>query len=208
MRKSVSGLVLALLLTISALVSFTSILHAQPLEGNWIVTSVEVVENMKIALTGNLTIKPGGSLTLRNVTLTLAPQYDGQYGISAEKESSLFIYDSDISSVSSSRIFFSVVNATFTIKDSELGKVDPKGLRISADDSVLERVFIKDSGGVMLDSHRSKIINCTFNHVDYAIILPGGFSNQSNNLILDNTIQTSLNDGAISVSGHDNTICQ
>jgi hypothetical protein len=44
--------------------------------------------------------------------------------------------------------------------------------------------------------------------VDYAIILPGGFSNQSNNLILDNTIQTSLNDGAISVSGHDNTICQ
>ena len=194
----------ALLLLVSSVPICFS--FSQPSSGNWVVTGTEIVENKRVTLTGNLTIEPGASLTLRNVTLTLAPQYDGQYGISAEKRSSLFIYDSNITSVSSSRIFFSVVNATFTIKDSELSKVDTKGLRISADDTVLERVFIKDSGGVMLDSQRSKIINCTFSHVDYAIMLPGGFSNPSNNLILGNTIQTSLDNGTISVSGHDNTI--
>jgi parallel beta-helix repeat protein len=193
---------------------------AQPSSGNWVVFSTEIVENEKVILTGNLTIEPGGNLTLRNVTLTLAPQYDGQYGISAESGSSLSIYDSNISSATSFRLFFSVDNASFTIKDSKLSMIggETDGLSIIADNAVLERVFINDSNGVLLDSHWSKIINCTFSHTLYAIWdsssagreLPpqdAQFSNPSNNLILGNTISETSDDGAINLSDeHDNVI--
>jgi parallel beta-helix repeat protein len=193
---------------------------AQPSSGNWVVNSTEVVENEKVALTGNLTIEPGGNLTLRNVTLTFTPQYDGQYGISAENGSFLSIYDSNISSVTSFRLFFSVDNATFIIKDSELSRIGgwTDGLSIIADDAVLERVFINDSNGVLLDSNWSKIINCTFSHTSYAIWnsntagreLPpedAQFSNPSNNLILGNTISETSDNGAINLSdAHANVI--
>lgn len=69
---------------------------AQPSQGDWIVTGVEVVENENIVLGGNLMVKGGGGLTLRNTTLKMNVQYDGQYGISVEPGASIFIYDSII----------------------------------------------------------------------------------------------------------------
>lgn len=88
-KKAVSEIMLAQLLAALALASVISILRAQPLEGDWIVTGVEVVENRTILLNGNLTVEAGGSLTLRNVTLKMNVEQNGQYGISVEEGGSL-----------------------------------------------------------------------------------------------------------------------
>jgi hypothetical protein len=74
-----------LLIGISASISLLSPSTAQPSEGDWIVTGVEVVENETIELNGNLTVKVRGSLTLKNVTLRLNVDQNGQYGISVEE---------------------------------------------------------------------------------------------------------------------------
>ncbi|MCJ7632820.1 hypothetical protein MUP77_10580, partial [Candidatus Bathyarchaeota archaeon] len=71
-RKTVLGMVLTLLLLgTSASIFLFSHSLAQPSEGDWDVIGVEAVENETIELSGNLTIKAGGSLTLRNVTLRM-----------------------------------------------------------------------------------------------------------------------------------------
>ena len=88
---------------------------------DWIITDDEVAENQNITLDGSLIVKGGGSLTLRNVTLTMDCQYDQQHGISVEDGGSLFIYDSKIVPVDSALGFsFTLYNANFTMKNSEL----------------------------------------------------------------------------------------
>ncbi len=188
--------------------------YAQPLSGNWIVIETEVVENMNVILDGDLTIKNGGSLTLRNVTLSLNPQNNGESGILVEKGSSFFVYNSNITSTTSSRFFFSVVNATFVMKDSELGGAgtgsswDTNGLKIHADNAVIERDFIHNGWGIMLDSaHNSKVINCTLK-TDYGLLSRYStdiWDPSSNNLILGNTILQPYEFGIV-VGGHDDVV--
>jgi len=73
------------------------IVVAQPSYTDWIVTGDEVWEDETITLDGNLRVRNGGSLTLRNVTLVINNSYAGQYGIWAEPGSSLAIYSSTLS---------------------------------------------------------------------------------------------------------------
>ena len=206
-------LVLSFLLLTSTFLASMSYAQPPP-SGDWVVSGTEVVENQVINLNGNLTVAPSGNLTLRNVTLTLNPQYNGQHGILAEPGSSLTIYDTTISSATSSRLFFSVVNATFVLKNSSLFRVgygsewDTEGLKVNADNAYLEGVFINESWGVMLDSaHFSKIINCTLSYIDHSILSRHSDdpSNPSgNNLILNNTIMKS--NGGIVLGGHDDVV--
>jgi parallel beta-helix repeat protein len=62
-----------------------TLVNAQPVNGNWIVTGTETVENQTIILNGNLTVAEGGSLSLRNVNLIVNCQYSGQYEIVVER---------------------------------------------------------------------------------------------------------------------------
>jgi len=88
---------------------------------DWIVTGQEVVENDSIVVDGNLIVKAGGSLILRNVTLRMNVHQDGEYRIAAEPGASLSIYDCDIASVDPAyRFLFIVDGAKFVVKDSEL----------------------------------------------------------------------------------------
>ena len=210
--KPYFALFLVLLLTTSSLIIVLPI-RAQPAQGNWVVTGTQVVENTSINLDGNLTIKSGGSLTLMNVTLTLNPQDSGQSGILAEEGSSFFIYNSCITSATSFRFFFSVVNATFVMKDSELEGAgtgsawDTDGLRIRADGAVVQGVFIHNGWGIRLAAHNSRVVNCTL-ETDYGICLPHSQNEQdvpSNNLILGNTILHPIEFGVMT-SGHDDEI--
>jgi len=70
--------------------------YSQPTSGDWVVTGEEVVENKTVTLEGNLIVKSGGNLTLRSVNLSVKSSYIGQYQISAEQNSSIYIYDSTI----------------------------------------------------------------------------------------------------------------
>jgi parallel beta-helix repeat protein len=210
-KKAASGITLVLLLTVLALVSFSSLLLAQPSEGDWIVTGVKVVENKTVLLNGNLTVKAGGSLTLRNVTLRMNVEQNGQYGISVEEGGSLSIYDSNISSTTEFRFFFSVVGGSFVMKNSELhdagwdgqwdwnGEPSKRGLYVQADDAVIDGNFISDSLGVFLCLSRNSSVANNRLITDHGITIshnvPPYQPIPRDNSILNNTIQGSLENG-------------
>jgi parallel beta-helix repeat protein len=211
-----------LLLGTSASIFLFSPSLAQPSEGDWNVIGVEVVENETIELSGNLTIKAGGSLTLRNVTLRMNVEHNGQYGISVEEGGALSIYNSNISSATAFRFFYSVVNASFIMKDSELRSAgwggqwdwgaEPKkrGLHIQADDAVIDANLISDSLGVFLClCHNSSVTNNRL-VTDYGITVahnvPPFTPTPSNNTILNNTIQGALEFGITIGAGNSNVV--
>jgi parallel beta-helix repeat protein len=211
-----------LLLGTSASIFLFSPSLAQPPEGDWDVIGVEVVENETIELSGNLTIKAGGSLTLRNVTLRMNVEHNGQYGISVEEGGALSIYNSNISSATAFRFFCSVVNASFIMKDSELRSAgwggqwdwgaEPKkrGLHIQADDAVIDANLISDSLGVFLClCHNSSVTNNRL-VTDYGITVthnvPPFTPTPSNNTILNNTIQGALEFGITIGVGNSNVV--
>ncbi len=138
---------------------FTNIVLAQPAQGDWIITGAEVVENEIITLNGNLIVKNGGMLTLRNVTLTIDNSYTGQYGISAEPGSSISIYNSILSSSNLEYKFsFDVENAVFVMMDSELhgGGYAPSLLEGSFGMSALT---IRNCQNVIFENNRMEYIN-------------------------------------------------
>jgi hypothetical protein len=93
----------------------------QPSQGDWIVTGEEVVENKTVVLDGNLIVKSGGNLTLRNVTLIVKSTYPRQYSISVEAEGSLSIYNSTIMPDDERYPpVFIVTRAKFVMKHSEV----------------------------------------------------------------------------------------
>ncbi len=68
------------------------------INSNWIVSTVVEYDGGSCVLTGNLTIQSGGNLTLRNLTLALNNQIDGQYKIMVNGGGKLNIYNSTIKS--------------------------------------------------------------------------------------------------------------
>lgn len=62
-----------------------------PREGDWVITNTTILRNETIILNGNLTIAPGGNLTLVNTTLILNCTYDGQYHIDIEDGGELHV---------------------------------------------------------------------------------------------------------------------
>lgn len=64
------------------------------LSGDWDIYGDEIASDETIILNGNLTIHPGGSLTLTNVTLKMNVQSDGQYLIEVKGGGAMSVYDS------------------------------------------------------------------------------------------------------------------
>ncbi|MFA5415775.1 MAG: hypothetical protein WC295_09780, partial [Methanoregula sp.] len=60
-----------------------------PVSGDWIITGSETYANTRFILQGNVAIRPGGSLTLDNVTMKMNQFTDGQYGITVDSGSTL-----------------------------------------------------------------------------------------------------------------------
>jgi parallel beta-helix repeat protein len=194
---------------------FTNIALAQPTQGDWIVTGEETVENEVITLNGNLIVKDGGKLTLRNVTLIVDNSYTGQYGISAEPGSSILIYDSSLSSSNFAYKFaFDVEDAVFVMENSEL-----RGIGYAS--SALEGTFgisalmIKNCQNIVFENNRIEYVNSgviQLSNVRNSVIrnnnivtreagndpYPGGFFlyNSENNTIADNSI-TGVHTGII-----------
>ena len=123
-----ASLFTVVLLNMLLVFSAVSPVHAQPAQGDWVITGQVVAENETIALDGNLVVKSGGSLTLRNVILTVNSSDTAQYQISAEPGSSFCIYDSTIMP-SDERYApsFSINGAKFVMKDSEIRGIAAQG---------------------------------------------------------------------------------
>ena len=65
--------------------------YPPPDNGDWVITNKTVVRNETIHLNGNLTIEPGGNLTLINCTLIFNCSFDGQYHIEVKSGSELHV---------------------------------------------------------------------------------------------------------------------
>jgi parallel beta-helix repeat protein len=162
----------------SATISVTPV--TPPSKGDWTVTKQQIVEDKTISLNGNLILKKGSSLTLRNVKLVLNCTYNGEYGISAEPGSSLFIYGCVITAADLEHHFsFTVEGSAFEMINSELhgsgwGHDDPEkmikvpygtlkqefALWISTNGALIEGNVITDNSGVVaLEGSKSRVVN-------------------------------------------------
>ena len=140
-----------------------------PAEGDWIIAHEIMVQDKDLTLNGNLIVKVGGSLTLRDVKLTIASTYPGQYQILAEAGSSLFIYNTQMKPSDEVHGFkVMVTEANFVMKDSELrGGTTPFKLGegdlavlsiISTDGAIVENSTVyHDAGisGIRIDNSRN-----------------------------------------------------
>jgi len=178
--------------------------NSQPAHGNWIVTGTEIVENQMIMLDGNLTVQSGGSLTLRNVTLIVNCQFNGQYQILVENNGSMRIEDSKITpSNLDCRYSFIVEGDYFILKNSELygaGWYDEPGasyavqgdlrntaLRIEGNYAVIENnIIAHNSIAIMVVGCNNVIKGNIFNETNIHVIHL--HSSSSNNTIDSNTI--------------------
>ena len=179
--------------------------------GEWTVTGEETVQDKSVTLNGNLTVGAGGSLTLRNVTLNVNSQYDGQYGIEVEPGGSLFIYGSTIAAADEEHGFsFLVDGAAFEMKDSELhgagwGPEDDslggeeaimagsKGLLIAADDAVIDGNTISNNhvGIIVAGSDATVTNNNIHSNKVHGILLHGASNGQfANNSIQHSTVSS------------------
>jgi len=134
-------------------------------EGDWIVTTDEEVRDVEIVLNGNLSIEPGGSLTLINVRLLFKQPPDRKISLKVKKGGDLIISRSTIApSQNDTRFIFSIQDAHFELKQSFLEGMDG-GLQIDQTD------------GVVIEGN-------SINHEANGIRL----MNSNNALITDNTI--------------------
>jgi len=65
--------------------------YPAPADGDWVVANETTVWNETIVLNGNLTIKPGGNLTLINTTIVFDCSYDGEFGLVVENGGELHV---------------------------------------------------------------------------------------------------------------------
>ena len=111
-------------------------------DSDWVVTGTENVKNREIILNGNLTIKNGGRLTLRNTTLRMNCSMNGSYHIEVQTGGSLFIYDID--------------NDPNTIHDSSI---------ITTNKSTNNNSFsFWVCSGAVFEMKNSKLQNCGYKH--------------------------------------------
>ncbi len=131
---------------------------------DWVITGTEIVENDTLVVNGNLIVKAGGSLTLRNVYLRLNIHHDAEYSIKTEPGSSLFIFDSDIGPTDSAYTYqFSVNGSKFIFKHNTLrgagfpldyGGWENLGLAVFRSDSAIivdNTIYHTTGSGISLD---------------------------------------------------------
>ena len=71
-----------------------------PSSGEWVISTAEVFSSQTLQLNGNLTIQPGGNLTLTSVKLAVSPSFDGEFHIEVRSGGALIIEDRDGSPLS------------------------------------------------------------------------------------------------------------
>jgi len=143
--------------------------------GDWIVTDTQRVAHAYIYLDGNLFIRPGGSLTLQDVTLVMACAASDVYQISAEPGSTLDIERCVIGPAEpGGRFAIRIEQASFSLVDSRLSGIRALGQRSN------------EGGLTLLGVQEAELRGNTIIHPDsHALWLTGSLSNT----IAANTIE-------------------
>lgn len=134
-----------------------------PDDGDWIITNNTYISNETIVLNDNLEVLDNASLTLENVTLLFNSTLSGDIGIYVDYGSSIFISDSNFTTIRGFFTFY--VSGNMTMVDSHVSRV---------------------TGGIFIGFGDVKINNCSlYNNLDFAI---SGFGNPvvTNNTIFSN----------------------
>ncbi len=164
-----------------------------PASGDWTVSDTTVVSDRTVDLHGDLTVTSTGSLTLRNVTLTIFLGGNGDNGIEVQGGGSLVIEDNDhdgsttgdasiVDSQPTSRSYFFIVrqDASLRISYSFVHRCgytgttgnERLGLFVGTDDANIEGTVIDDClHGLVLDGATitvsdSTVSNCTYHGVN------------------------------------------
>jgi parallel beta-helix repeat protein len=172
MKKLLTGFG-GLLLRYAVAIALTALFGSPAYPADWIVTGPEMAEGRTIVLAGNLTIESGGSLTLRNTSLTFDNSTAGQHGIRVKAGGALTIENNSLLTTvrDDAHMFFNVdESASLVMQDSDLrrcggvsdGSFDENGLFIKGSATLQGNRFAENqqiiltspgSGGTIIDNH-------------------------------------------------------
>ncbi len=130
---------------------------------DWIIDSDTTVDNETISLTGNLTIVPGYSLTMKDTELTIESTIPGEYGILVDSNTGagyLLIERSTVQAEQSDIGWTFTILGEATLRSTEfIGVID--GLRIFGDPVKIEGCEIKATGthGMYIDGASPNVTN-------------------------------------------------
>jgi uncharacterized protein YfaP (DUF2135 family) len=144
------------LVTVGALMLIATPAHAADIYigGDWVVDTIEEHEGDEIIVRGNINIRDGGELTLRNSTLMVDSRSGDAFRLKVEETGNLYAYKSVItnrySSNNNERFFFDVYNDTI-FKDTTISRLygwngdNPGGLRFFEGHHLIVGCTITDS---------------------------------------------------------------
>ena len=171
--------------------------HKPPL----LITEPTVMENETLVLDRDLSIEPGGSLTLRNVTVDMTSDVPA---IIVNPQGALYIYQSTIGPMNPENggyCFNVMPDSVFIMEDSELhgagcwpGAGDWSGLTVQATNAIIKNNVIWDcqSGIGMSSAEGAQIIGNIITQCEHGITLQNA---GDANTLADNTVSECLSSG-------------
>jgi parallel beta-helix repeat protein len=178
-----------------------------PASGDWTVTDETTIIDQTVTLSGNLTIRGGGVLTLHNVTLIMNCTVDGQYGIKVASDGALRMNRSIITSSKSELCYNFSIYGNASIENSTIEKVwgnntgeNVGGVEVFSDEVILSNSTVRSSddhgGGIKIDNSSPIINGCEIYDCEWGIIVVNNSNPQIKNNHIHNCYCGIYNDNA------------
>jgi len=181
-KRSISiGLVFILIATVLATLSITNTTAAPPTSGDWLIDASqnEVVDNVNIQMTGNITVNSLGKLTIRNSTITFLMTQNNQYGITINTGGTVVLENCVIESNNTNYRYWFFVNtdSDFNMRYCTVTDVED-GIHILTNVAKVTGCYIRncDDGLEIVDSNAEIKWNYIYSNDHRGIYIrsPGG----------------------------------
>ena len=173
-----------------------------PSSGNWNISDVTTIENENLIINASIFIKKGGALVLKNTTIYMNLNSDGEYWIEALNGGKMTIINSKITSYNIYNNYYIKVDkgSKFYMENSEISYAgytwgsngDKTGLWINTDNVTIVGSTISNNyyGVRIYDSSNVTIANNTISNNNWHGVHIYGSSNviMTGNALLNNTI--------------------
>ena len=138
--------------------------------GDWTIDEPTILADEAVAVSGNIAIKSGGSLTMYFAGISMNLAADGGYAINVESGGSLYVYDSYITSSSSANHYKFSVYGGLDINQSDISEmwgdttqyVWAGGIQIYKGGAQVRNSYIYNgkTGGLYIENVSADIYNC------------------------------------------------